>query len=82
MSTTLVQCVLHKPIIGGFDQRITFIPKKFAAKGKVLKLKNNGIWDDGWIVHEVYGQEIDFEEATQLKTAYKRQRAVSDRIRK
>jgi len=31
-----------------------WIPIKFAVKGIILKIKRNGIWDDGWEVTSVY----------------------------
>lgn len=35
----------------GYQEQVSFIPKKFAVVGKLLKLKNDkDIWEDGWKV--------------------------------
>ena len=31
----------------------SFLPEEFAIKNKVIKLRDNGVWDDGWQVIEV-----------------------------
>jgi len=38
---------------------ISWIPEKYAVKGKPLKLKNRrtGEWVDGWVVQECWGKE-------------------------
>lgn len=30
--------------------RVSYIPKKYAILNKILKLKNNDVWEDGWKV--------------------------------
>lgn len=44
------QCTLSKK--DGTTQ-VSWIPEKFALLNKVLKLKENEKWDDGWIVKKV-----------------------------
>lgn len=34
--------------------QVAFIPSKFAKVNKMLKIKENDIWTDGWKVFEVY----------------------------
>lgn len=29
---------------------VSWIPAKFAKIGAILKLKNDGVWEDGWVV--------------------------------
>lgn len=47
------QCRLRKNTQDGFTETITWIPEKYAKLNEILKLKNNGIWDDGWLVVHV-----------------------------
>lgn len=44
------QCRLEKKIDGGSLIQVSFIPEQFAVKGKVLKLRENGEWVNGWKV--------------------------------
>ena len=34
--------------------RLTWLPASYAVEGKVLRLQDNGVWSDGWVVSEVY----------------------------
>lgn len=43
-----VQCVLRKNNL----VRTSWIPKEFAIPGKILKLRDNDKWDDGWQVEQ------------------------------
>ena len=59
------QCLLHKQIINngkvtGIYSEIAYIPNKFATKNKVLELKYNGRWQDGWQIISVF--DFDDEE--------------------
>jgi len=45
------QCKLKK----GNTCRVTWLPDKFAKKGKLLRLKD----DDGWVVQEVWATESE-----------------------
>lgn len=47
------QCQLEK----GCTITTSWIPEKFAIKGKCVKLKKkNDEWDDGWTVREVFSK--------------------------
>lgn len=46
------QCKLKK----GALIQISWIPDKLATIGAILKLKTMEIWDNGWIITEVYAQ--------------------------
>jgi len=45
------QCLLKK----GESGRVTWLPEKFAKKGKILRLKD----DDGWVVKDVWGTDTE-----------------------
>ena len=42
----------------GCSELVSWIPSKFAKQDKILKLFNNGVWEDGWKVVSV-GTETD-----------------------
>jgi hypothetical protein len=44
------QCELIKKTSEGEVRQTSYIPEKYAIKGKVLKLLKNDIWDNGWLV--------------------------------
>lgn len=44
------QCELKQLNPTSFTRRVSWIPEKYAVVGKVLKLKDNGVWSDGWRV--------------------------------
>lgn len=43
-------CRLVKPVATGEKVVVSWIPEKFAEVGRVLKLRNDKLWDDGWVV--------------------------------
>jgi hypothetical protein len=47
------QCHLEKPTSEGTTHMTSWIPEKFAVKDKVIKLRERGIWENGWIVTTV-----------------------------
>jgi hypothetical protein len=44
------QCKLEKQVEGGSCHQTSYIPEEFAVVGKVLKLREEGVWDNGWKV--------------------------------
>ena len=34
--------------------RLTWLPVRYATEGKVVRLRDNGNWSDGWVVSKVY----------------------------
>jgi hypothetical protein len=36
-----------------------WLPEKFAKKGRVVRIKGDDGWDDGWHVVEVYATRLD-----------------------
>lgn len=80
MSYQLVQCVLRKPLEEGYRERVSFIPARFAHQGRVLKLREDGVWDDGWQVVSTGGSMVS-DEVAETQSLMKRHRQHSDRLR-
>ena len=57
--------------------QVSHIPKQFAVKGDVLKLRSGTEWEDGWFVESV-GQEVDEAVLDGLRNALKHHADVSD----
>lgn len=68
------QCVLKK----NSTTTTSWIPEKFAKKGKVLKLKDSGIWSDGWEIQRVGSKRILENEVRERSQDYRHQRKASD----
>jgi hypothetical protein len=52
------QCVLHR-LTGEGEAIITsYLPEKYAVVNKVVKLKGNQSWTDGWVVKSA-GELVD-----------------------
>jgi hypothetical protein len=51
-------CRLVKPVASGEQVLVSWIPEAFAQVGRVLKLKDAGGWDDGWVVREVWASRL------------------------
>jgi len=73
-----VQCLLYKEVNVGILKTVSWIPEKFADKGRVLKLKgDDGVWSNGWIVQETYGNNTK-EFILSHERDYAHQREASD----
>ena len=48
------QCLLARKIPEGEVRQYSWIPEPFCVKGKTLKLKEDGVWTDGWKVLEAW----------------------------
>lgn len=48
------QCLLSKQQL----EQTSWIPEQYAIKGKILKIKDNGVWVNGWIVGNVGERRI------------------------
>ncbi len=64
------QCKLAKDNL----ETITWIPEKFARKGKFLELKG----EDGWKVLSVGSARLTQDQVSEWSQSYKHQREVSD----
>jgi hypothetical protein len=72
---TYAQCELRR-VDGKFD--VVWIPEKFAQKGRSIRIKDdNGSWEDGWKVMEVYTRKA-FSEIELKERDHLRQREASD----
>lgn len=49
-----IQCILSKRNM----IRTSFIPEKYAQIGKILKLRNDDVWNDGWRVDSTGASEL------------------------
>ena len=71
------QCNLERKVKGVKYCQISWIPEKFAIKGKHLELLENDVWENGWQVVGVGGRkkskDVNFESQN-----YKRTRRASD----
>ncbi len=71
---TYTQCALLK----NGKSEVTWIPTKFANKGKFVKLRqDDDSWDDGWLVEETYTVQ-DAQYLIKHGQDYKNTRKASD----
>lgn len=42
-------------IINGCKEDLIWLPEDFAQFMKVIKIKNNDVWEDGWVIKAIYG---------------------------
>lgn len=57
--------------------RVAWIPEEFAKPGRIVKIKINGDWDDGWSVVEA-GARAPEDQVLERSQDYKRTRKASD----
>lgn len=73
-----VQCELHKMIDEDRCKTdVAWIPEKYAKIGKVIKLKIDGVWEDGWKV-VFLGAKSPAKEVEDKSRDYLKQRESSD----
>lgn len=68
------QCELHR----GPWRTYSWLPEKFAKKGRYVKLKDQGAWQDGWQVKAVGSMRRSEAEALERSQDHKHQRRASD----
>lgn len=72
------QCRLKKVLkLGEISHEVSWIPEKFAQKGRLLKIKRNGVWDNGWEVINVWDKKSR-DEVMEMSRNYLHQREASD----
>lgn len=71
---SLKQCKLQN----GNTHTVSYIPEKYAIVGETLKLKNNDVWTDGWVVISVSDGIISSKDVPDVSTAHKRHRRTTD----
>lgn len=75
MTTLYTQCELSR----GPRRQISWLPNRFAVQGSVVKLKDDGRWEDGWRVETAYhGVVLAHQELVERSQDYKRTRLASD----
>jgi len=55
----------------------SYIPEEFAIKGKVLKLRENDVWIDGWKVIEVSSHRHEDNDILDSHSAIKHHRKAT-----
>ena len=65
------QCILEKQLPVGYAQQVSWIPEPFCVTGKILKLKVDEVWDDGWKVisagDKVPAKTVEYHERDYLR---------------
>lgn len=56
---------------------ISWIPDQFACVGNLVKLKNNGKWEENWVIEEIF-DKLPTDTVMKRKDDYKKQRRASD----
>ena len=56
---------------------ISWIPERYAKLGKYLKLKNDDVWEDGWLVNKVYNRKSETS-VIRDSEMFKKMRMVTD----
>lgn len=75
------QCNLEKEIADGKKLLTSWIPEKFAIKGRYLELKNEDQWENGWLVASVGTERLDEKIVEENSRDYRSQRKASDIFR-
>lgn len=68
------QCLLKKKS----RPLIAWLPEQFAKHKKVLELKNDDQWENGWKVEVVYKIRLSEEQLRERSQDYKHTREASD----
>lgn len=66
------QCRLQR----GNAVRVSWLPAQYAVEGRVLKLRDNDVWSNGWIVKDAY-RESDRAVAPDTRRAVRNHRQAS-----
>ena len=74
------QCMMERKIGDKTEKTTSWIPEKFAVKGKVIKLENRetGEQTDGWEVTMVGYRRKESKEVIERSQDYKKTRKASD----
>jgi len=68
-----VQCRLQN----GNRRLVTWIPEIYANKGAILRLRNHGVWENGWEVLET-GNKMDYKVVCERSLDHKKMKEVTD----
>ena len=56
---------------------VAWIPSKFAVIGKIIKIKFDGLWNNGWKVINTYSSNSE-DHVLEHEMDYRKQRRASD----
>ena len=70
---THTQCTIQKNNLVD----VAWIPTKLAVQGNYTSLKNNGEWDDGWLILETH-ETIDSKILNENRNDYRHLRKATD----
>lgn len=72
------QCILIKKDGDATHQMVSWIPEKYAKIGKILKLKDDNEWSNGWVVESVSSERRSSKEQREKSRGYKHHRKITD----
>jgi hypothetical protein len=74
------QCLLERRALAGVEQRVSWLPARFAVQGETLKLRQHsgGMWSDGWRVVMAYVETLPEYTVVRNSRDYLHQREASD----
>lgn len=59
------QCHLRK----GNTVQVAFLPESYAIKGRHVKLKDNGVWSNGWLVVDVAETPVGMAQLDNIRSS-------------
>jgi len=68
------QVKVRKITSNGEHTQVTYIPEMYAVVGRILQLKENDIWEDGWEVVSVHGTSEDDDSLPDYRKAIRNHR--------
>lgn len=71
---THTQCHLKR----GNVSQVSWIPSEYAIKGNYVKLKEKGVWEDGWLITTDGGITFPSKYIKERERDYKETRKASD----
>lgn len=74
----LKQCALERKENDSVIKTVSYIPERYAKIDKILRLKDEKGWTNGWKVIYVSEESISSNQIVKVETAHKKQRKFSD----
>lgn len=72
------QCTLRKKTENGERVQVSWIPVGHSVVGKVIGLKENGVWDEGWEVVSAGSQVMSHDYLLKRERDYVNHRKATD----
>jgi hypothetical protein len=63
---------------GARIERTSWLPEEYAVEDAVVKLRDDGVWTDGWKITSASGPALDEKYVVNMSHAHTRQRRASD----